>query len=99
LTLLEHKANIPAWTVAIASLFTPSSLSGSPAASARGAGPIVSLDWPKFGPEISLRDLTDRFSYDCMWRAEAHGRKGNSGCGVYLPDLDSRGRQTRRRGW
>jgi hypothetical protein len=20
----------------------------------------------KFGPEISLRDLTDRFSYDCM---------------------------------
>jgi hypothetical protein len=25
----------------------------------------------KFGPEISLRDLTDRFSYDCLWRAEA----------------------------
>jgi hypothetical protein len=42
----------------------------------------------KFGPEISLRDLTDRFSYDCMWRAEAHGRKGKSGCGVYLPDLE-----------
>src|ERR1700749_4420152 len=21
----------------------------------------------KFGPEIALRDLTDRFSYDCMW--------------------------------
>jgi hypothetical protein len=41
----------------------------------------------KFGPEISLRDLTDRFSYDCLWRAEAHGRKGKSGCGVYLPDL------------
>jgi hypothetical protein len=31
----------------------------------------------KFGPEISLRDLSDRFSYDCMWRAEA-----------YLPDLE-----------
>jgi hypothetical protein len=42
----------------------------------------------KFGPEVSLRDLTDRFSYDCMWRAEAHGRRGKSGCGVYLPDLE-----------
>ena len=30
----------------------------------------------KFGPEITLRDLTKRFSYDCMWRAE------------YLPDLE-----------
>jgi hypothetical protein len=42
----------------------------------------------KFRPEISLRDLTDRFSYDCMWRAEAHGKNGKSGCGVYLPDLE-----------
>jgi hypothetical protein len=25
----------------------------------------------KFGPEISLRDLTDRFSYDCPWRARS----------------------------
>jgi len=24
----------------------------------------------KFGPEISLRDPTERFSYDCLWRAE-----------------------------
>jgi hypothetical protein len=30
----------------------------------------------KFGPEISLRDLADRFSYDCLWRAEAHGKRG-----------------------
>ena len=37
-----------------------------------------------------LRDLTDRFSYDCLWRAETHGRKGKSGCGVYLPDLDGK---------
>jgi len=29
----------------------------------------------KFGPEISLRDLTDRFSYDCPWRAEAPSPK------------------------
>src|SRR5271154_2427308 len=41
----------------------------------------------KFGPEISLRDLTDRFSYDCLWRAEARSKKGKSACGVYLPDL------------
>src|SRR6516225_3205365 len=42
----------------------------------------------KFGPEITLRDLTDRFSYDCMWRAEARSKRGRSSCGVYLPDLE-----------
>jgi hypothetical protein len=36
----------------------------------------------KFGPEISLRDLTDRFSYDCLWRAEARSKRGKSACGV-----------------
>ena len=41
----------------------------------------------KFGPEIRLRDLLDRFSYDCLWRAEARGKRGVSACGVYLPDL------------
>ena len=41
----------------------------------------------KYGPEISLRDLTERFSYDCLWRAEARSKAGKSGCGVYLPDL------------
>jgi hypothetical protein len=41
----------------------------------------------KFGPEMSLRDLTDRFSYDCRWRAEARSKAGKSACGVYLPDL------------
>jgi hypothetical protein len=41
----------------------------------------------KFGPEISLRDLTDRFSYDCLWRAESRSKKGKSACEVYLPDL------------
>jgi hypothetical protein len=40
----------------------------------------------KFGPEITLRDLTDR-SYDCLWRAEARSKAGKSACGVYLPDL------------
>jgi hypothetical protein len=42
----------------------------------------------KYGPEIALRDLTDRFSYDCLWRAEARSKKGKSACGVYLPDLE-----------
>jgi hypothetical protein len=42
----------------------------------------------KHGPEITLRDLTDRFSYDCLWRAEARSKKGKSACGVYLPDLE-----------
>ena len=32
----------------------------------------------KYGPEISLRDLLDRFSYDCLWRAEARSKKGKS---------------------
>jgi hypothetical protein len=42
----------------------------------------------KFGPEITLRDLMERFSYDCLWRAEARSKKGKSACGVYLPDLE-----------
>ena len=42
----------------------------------------------KFGPEISLRDLTDRFSYDCLWRDEVRSKRGVSACGVYLPDLE-----------
>ena len=41
----------------------------------------------KFGPEITLRDLTERFSYDCLWRAYARSKAGKSACGVYLPDL------------
>jgi hypothetical protein len=42
----------------------------------------------KFGPEIGLRDLLDRFSYDCLWRAEGRGKRGVSACGVCLPDLE-----------
>ena len=37
---------------------------------------------------IGVCDLLDRFSYDCLWRAEAHGKRGISACGVYLPDLE-----------
>ena len=42
----------------------------------------------KYGPEITLRDLTERFFYDCLWRAEARSKKGKSACGGYLPDLE-----------
>jgi hypothetical protein len=42
----------------------------------------------KHGPEITLCDLTERFSFDCLWRAEARSKKGKSACGVYLPDLE-----------
>jgi hypothetical protein len=42
----------------------------------------------KFGPEISLRDLTARFSCDCPWRAEARSKRGQNACGVDLPDLE-----------
>jgi hypothetical protein len=61
-----------------------SSWCGSPAASAYRLARLAA----KFGPEISLRDLTDRFSYDCLWRAEARSKRGRSSCGVYLPDLE-----------
>jgi len=30
----------------------------------------------KFGPEITLADLLNRFSYDCMWRTEARVKEG-----------------------
>jgi hypothetical protein len=36
----------------------------------------------------SLWELLDRFSYHCLCRAEAHGKRGVSACGVYLPDLE-----------
>ena len=46
----------------------------------------------KFGPEISLRDLLDRFSYDCLWRTQSQTKKGRTDRGVYLPDLEQRRR-------
>ena len=39
-------------------------------------------------PRDHLDDLTARFSYDCLWRAEARSKRGVSSCGVYLPELD-----------
>jgi hypothetical protein len=46
----------------------------------------------KFGPEISLHDLTERFSYDCLWRAEARGKRGQR-------TLNSRAHRTNLRAW
>jgi hypothetical protein len=51
----------------------------------------------KYGPEIALRDLTDRFSYDCMWRAEARSKKGKSAC--TFQTLSISGRPTCRPEW
>jgi hypothetical protein len=42
----------------------------------------------KYGPEITLRDLLDRFSYDCFWRTQSRTKRGRTDCGVYLPDLE-----------
>jgi hypothetical protein len=42
----------------------------------------------KYGPEITLRDLLDRFSYDCLWRTQSRTKRGHTDCGVYLPDLE-----------
>ena len=43
----------------------------------------------KFGPETPLRDLLDKFSYDCIWREENRAKsKDARSCGIYLPDLE-----------
>jgi hypothetical protein len=44
----------------------------------------------KYGPDITLRDLLDRFSYDCLWCTQSRSKKGRTDCGVYLPDLEQR---------
>ena len=42
----------------------------------------------KYGPETTLRDRLDRFSYDCLWRTQSRTKRGRTDCGVYLPDLE-----------
>ena len=86
---MNKNEHAEAWTIATASPSIPLLWSASPAASARGSGSYrLARLAAKYGPEITLRDLTDRFSYDCLWRAEARSKKGKSACGVYLPDLE-----------
>jgi hypothetical protein len=44
----------------------------------------------KSGPEISLDEVLQRFSYDCLWRDESRAKKALKAqvCGVSLPDLE-----------
>src|ERR1700722_7261183 len=44
----------------------------------------------KYGPEITLRDLLDRFSYDCLWRTQSRNKKGKTDCGVLTGRLRTR---------
>ena len=76
------------WMIATVSPSIFSLWSASPAASVRGGSYRLARLAAKFGPETTLRDLTERFSHDCLWRAEARSKKGKSACGVYLPDLE-----------
>jgi hypothetical protein len=58
--------------------------------SRRGAYRLARLA-AKFGPETTLTDMLDKFSFDCMWRRDRQGKpKGAASCGVYLPDLEQR---------
>jgi hypothetical protein len=86
---LEQKANITVMDDCDRLAFYPFVVVriGCRQCSRKGAYRLARLA-AKFGPEITLRDLTNRFSYDCMWRAEARSKKGKSACGVYLPDLE-----------
>jgi hypothetical protein len=53
----------------------------------------------KYSPEISLRDVPDRFSYDCLWRAEARSeRAGKAPAACICRTLISRDRRTGRQG-
>jgi hypothetical protein len=54
------------------------------------AGASYRLAWlaAKFGPEITLRDLLEQFSYDCHWRAEARSKARTRCPRLYLPDLE-----------
>jgi hypothetical protein len=47
-------------------------------------------DWRGWQPNSGRKSAsaTSSFSYDCLWRAQAHGKRGVSACGVYLPDLE-----------
>jgi hypothetical protein len=52
-----------------------------------GSYPLARLA-AKYGPEINLRDLTDRqVLYDSLWQSEARSKKGKSACGVTCPTL------------
>jgi hypothetical protein len=75
----EQKTNITAWTTGIASHYPFVVVRiACRVCSRRGAYRLARLA-ERFGPEISLRDLTERFSYDCLWRGrgaqQARGKR------------------------
>jgi hypothetical protein len=80
LTLWNKRRTILAWTIATA-LYPFVVVTIACRVCTRSGSYRLARLAPKYGPEITLRELTDRFSYDCLWRAEAR-------CGVYLPDLE-----------
>jgi hypothetical protein len=54
----------------------------------------------KYGPEISLRDLTDRFSYDCLWGGPRRGPNAARAPAAFTcRTLNSRVRRTGRPAW
>ena len=53
----------------------------------------------KYGPEITLRDLLDRFSYDCLWRTQSRTKRGRTDCGVICLTLRTGDRPTCRLEW
>jgi hypothetical protein len=77
-----------AWTIATASPFIRSSVRIACRVCTRSGSYRLARLAAKYGPEISLQDLLERFSYDCLWWAEARSKRGQSACGVYLPDLE-----------
>ena len=77
-----------AWTTGIASPTTHSWSSAFAVAFARKGSYRLARIAAKYGPEITLRDRLDRFSYDCLWRTQSRTKRGRTDCGVYLPDLE-----------
>jgi hypothetical protein len=85
----EHTANSPAWTSRIVSAHYPFVVVRIRCrVCARKGSYRLARIAAKYGPEITLRDLLDRFSYDCLWRTQSRTKKGRVDCGVYLPDLE-----------
>ena len=64
-----------AWTNRITSHVTRSLWSASLRVCARKGSYRLARIAAKYGPEISLRDLLDRFSYDCLWRTQSRTKK------------------------
>jgi tetratricopeptide (TPR) repeat protein len=83
----NHEHTRP-WTTGIASPITPLSSSESPAESARGAAPIVSLGWPRSSGRRSVEANLNRVlsqspnnarAHYCLGRVEVQTKRGPQG--------------------